>query len=144
MRTSLFKVAAALLCALSAAPLAVAHVHLVSSTPANGSVVASAPTTLVLHFSEAARVTALSIRKSGEAALQKIAPLPDGALTQLSIAAPTLGPGAYVVSFRALDPGDGHISGGTFRFSIVAHGAQPIRKDAMRDTGKRPAADAIK
>ncbi len=144
MRTSSFTVAAALLYALFAAPLAVAHVHLVSSAPANGSAVANAPTTLVLNFSEAARVTALSIRKSGEAAVQKIAPLPDRVLTRLSIAAPTLGPGAYLVSFRALDPGDGHISGGTFRFSILPNGAQPIRKDAMRDTGKRPAPDTIK
>ena len=144
MKTSLFRAAAALLGALSVAPLAVAHVHLLSSTPANGSVVASAPTTLVLNFSEAARVTALSIRKSGEAAVQKLAPLPDRALTQLSIAAPTLGAGAYVVSFRALDPGDGHISAGSFRFSIVANAAQPIRKEAMRDAGKRPAPDTIK
>lgn len=144
MRISSSRPVAAWLCSLLAPPLALAHVHLVSSTPANGSQVASAPTTLVLNFSEAARVTALSVRKAGEVAVQKIAPLPDKVVTQLSIAAPTLGPGNYVVAFRALDPGDGHISNGTFRFSVAPSAVQPVRKDAKRDIGKPPAPATIK
>ncbi len=125
-----------LLAALLASPLVLAHVHLVASTPANGSVVASAPTTLVLKFSEAARVTALTIRKAGAPGAQKITPLPDHAGAQLAIAAPTLSPGAYLVMFRALDPDDGHVSGGKFSFTVAPTGKQPLRKDAMRDIGK--------
>jgi copper resistance protein C len=135
MKKPSFPALTAVLGLLLAPPLALAHVHLVSSTPANGSVVANAPGTLQLKFSEAARVTALGIRRTGEAALQKLGPLPNQAVTQLSIAAPALSPGAYVVTFRALDPGDGHISGGTFRFTVRA---------SMRDTGTRPVPATIK
>ena len=130
--------------ALLAAPLALAHVHLVASSPANGIVVASAPATLTLKFSEAARVTALSIRKAGGTALQKLVPLPSQAGQQLTVPAPALSPGAYSVQFRALDPGDGHVSSGKFSFTVAPSASEPLRKDARRDIGKPPAPATIK
>ena len=136
--------ATALLALQLASPQALAHVHLVASTPASGSVVTRGPTTLVLKFSEAARVTALTIQKAGSPGVQKLAPLPNQPAMQLSIVAPTLSPGAYVVMFRALDPGDGHVSDGKFSFTVAPTGKEPLRKDAMRDTGKPPAPATIK
>jgi methionine-rich copper-binding protein CopC len=133
--------AAALLCA----PLALAHVHLVASTPAGGSVLVSAPTTIMLKFPEAARLTALGIRKAGSTSLQKLGPLPVKPALQFTIAAPALTPGVYTVQFRALDPEDGHVSSGKFTFTLApAARESPLRKDAMRDIGKPPAPDTIK
>src|SRR6266446_1288612 len=52
-----------------------AHAHLQASVPRDGSTLGTAPVALVLQFSEAARLTALWIEKSG-AEKQKLTPLP--------------------------------------------------------------------
>ena len=103
---------------LAAAPWsALAHAHLKTSTPANQATLGEAPASLRLEFSEAARLTALSLQATGETAARKL-PL-EGTTSAVShtIALPPLTPGEYLVTWRALSD-DTHVSSGTLRFTI--------------------------
>jgi methionine-rich copper-binding protein CopC len=97
------------------------HAHLQKSSPADNSVVATSPSNLVLNFSEAARLTALSIQKGSDSP-QNLKPLPDTAAQQISVPLPSLTPGAYLVSWRVLSD-DGHVMAGTLHFTLTAGGA---------------------
>jgi methionine-rich copper-binding protein CopC len=125
--------------------LAQAHVHLEKSTPANGSVVTVAPASFMLTFSESARLTALSIQKEGDTAIQKIGALPKVASEHFTIPAPRLAPAVYTLSFRALDPEDNHVSMGkiTFRYAPVAK-APPGPGADMRNIGTKPTPETIR
>jgi methionine-rich copper-binding protein CopC len=113
MKKSKWLVAAAL--ALTAAA-AQAHTHLKNSVPAEGSVVNTAPANIVLKFSEAARVTALTLQKDG-AAEQKLGPLPSDPSAEISVPAPKLEPGKYVVSYRVMGK-DNHVMSGKVQFTL--------------------------
>jgi copper transport protein len=104
------------LLALSA--LADAHAHLKESQPAEGSIVAAAPSNLVLKFSEDAQLTALTVQQEGGAE-QKIAPLPTAPSVQVSVPMPRLSPGKYIVSWRVVSH-DNHVMAGRLRFTIGA------------------------
>jgi methionine-rich copper-binding protein CopC len=112
----LTRVAACMLMILPAWP-AQAHVHLRESTPANGSTLQAAPPRLQLVFSEAARLTALSIRAKGEGAAHKLAPLPAQTAASFTIDLPPLAPGSYTIEWRALSD-DHHIASGTVSFAV--------------------------
>ena len=112
------RLAACLLLILPAWP-AGAHVHLRESTPADGSTLASAPARLQLVFSEAARLTAVSIRGKDETAAHKLAPLPTQQAANFTIDLPPLAPGSYRIEWRALSP-DHHIASGALNFAVQA------------------------
>lgn len=95
-----------------------AHAHLLTSSPADNSVISSSPPNLVLNFSEAARLTALSIQKGSEPE-QKLKPLPSTAAAQILVPLPQLTPGAYVVTWHALSD-DGHVTSGALHFTLAA------------------------
>ena len=95
-----------------------AHAHLQKSSPADHSTISTSPPNLVLNFSEAARLTALSIQK-GDAPKQDLRPLPTTAAQQVSIPLPALTPGAYTVSWRVVSD-DGHVMGGSLHFTLTA------------------------
>jgi methionine-rich copper-binding protein CopC len=95
-----------------------AHAHLQKSSPADNSVITASPANLVLNFSEAARLTALSIQKGGESP-QKLKPLPTTAAQQISVPLPPLTPGAYSVTWHVLSD-DGHVMSGTLHFTLAA------------------------
>jgi len=97
-----------------------AHAHLKMSTPADASVVSVSPPSIVLKFSEAARLTAAWIQKD-DGPKQKLTPLPDKPAVEVSMALPALEPGVYVVSWRALSD-DGHVVPGQIHFTLSAHG----------------------
>jgi copper resistance protein C len=97
--------------------LAHAHAHLSAAVPAEGSTV-QAPEKIRLTFSEAARLTALTIRREGGPE-QKLSPLPATSAREVSVPAPKLPPGQYTVSWRVLSE-DGHVMSGTLHFSVVA------------------------
>lgn len=101
----------------AAAAVAHAHAHLKQATPADGSVLAVSPAHLVLRFSEAARLTAAWIQKTGEPA-QKLSPLPTEPAAEISVALPSLAPGRYVASWRVIGD-DGHIVPGQLHFVIA-------------------------
>ena len=100
----------------SLSALAQAHTHLTAAVPAEGSTV-QAPEHITLTFSEAARVTALTIRRAGEAE-QKLSPLPTTNTRQVTVPTPTLAPGEYTVSWRVLSE-DGHVMSGSLHFSVA-------------------------
>jgi methionine-rich copper-binding protein CopC len=97
--------------------VAFAHVHLKQSTPAEGAVVQSAPSQIVLTFSEPALVTALSIQQAGKTK-QSLGPLPTAAAQTLTVATPGLTAGSYVVTWRAVSP-DKHVMSGTLHFRVA-------------------------
>jgi methionine-rich copper-binding protein CopC len=110
-----------LLSSLALVALAVtadAHAHLQKSSPADNSVITTSPSNLVLNFSEAARLTALSIQKDSEPA-QSLKPLPTAAAQQISVPLPQLTPGTYSVSWRVLSD-DGHVMAGALHFTLAA------------------------
>jgi methionine-rich copper-binding protein CopC len=96
-----------------------AHAHLQKSSPADGSVIKTSPSELVLNFSEAARLTALSIQK-GDEPPQNLKPLPTSAAPQVSVPLPALTPGTYSVKWRVLSD-DGHVMSGTLHFTLAQH-----------------------
>ena len=128
MKTSTVLLAASLL-ALTA--VAQAHTHLKEATPADKSVVNAAPTSLVLKFSEAAKVTALTLHHEG-APDQKLTPSPQGASAQFTAALPKLLPGKYSVDWRVVSD-DGHIMSGQLSFTFDPQ--------ATPSAGKAPAHD---
>jgi copper resistance protein C len=97
---------------------ATAHAHLQKSSPADNSVITTSPSDLVLNFSEAARLTALSIQKGSESP-QKVKPLPTTAAQQISVPLPPLTPGTYSVNWRVVSD-DGHMMSGALHFTLAA------------------------
>lgn len=128
MKTSSVLVAAALL-ALTA--VAQAHTHLKEATPADKSVVNTAPSSVTLKFSEAAKVTALTLHKDGEAD-QKLTASPDTASPQVTAALPKLAPGKYAVNYRVVS-GDGHIMTGQLSFTFDPNATPSAGKAAAHE-----------
>ena len=95
-----------------------AHAHLQKSSPADNSVIATSPPILELHFSEAARLTAVSIQK-GEEPKKILAPLPTAAAQQLTVPLPPLTPGTYLIYWRVISD-DGHVMAGALHFTLSA------------------------
>jgi copper resistance protein C len=102
---------------LSLVAVAQAHTHLKEATPAEGSTVKAAPESITLTFSEAARVTALTIQKDGGDE-QKLTPLPGQSAAKISVPAPKLAPGKYTVNWRVVSA-DNHIMSGKLHFTIA-------------------------
>jgi len=103
---------------LSFGVTASAHAHLQKSTPADDSVITASPPNLVLNFSEAARLTALSIQKDSEPP-QNLKPPPATAAQQISVPLPPLTPGTYSVKWRVVSD-DGHMMAGALHFTLTA------------------------
>jgi methionine-rich copper-binding protein CopC len=95
---------------------AYAHAHLLKSNPADNSVITTSPPNLVLNFSEAAQLAALSIQK-GTGAQQKLTPPHTDATAQISVPLPPLTPGVYTLTWRVLSA-DGHVVSGALRFTL--------------------------
>lgn len=93
-----------------------AHAHLEKSTPADGSTLGAAPAAIEMTFSEAARLTALWIQ-GDQKPKQVIKELPAVADKTLRVALPTLAPGVYTLTWRAV-AADGHVSSGAVHFTI--------------------------
>jgi len=118
MKIARFICAAAL---MACSTLAFAHTHLVKAVPADGSTVMVSPPKFVLTFAEPAKLTALSLQKDTEPA-KKIGPLPTAPAAEISIPAPQLAAGKYVLSWRAVSD-DGHVMPGKVTFTVGPSGA---------------------
>jgi methionine-rich copper-binding protein CopC len=99
-----------------------AHAHLQKSSPSDGSVITTSPSNLVLNFSEASRVTALSIQK-GDEPKQDLKPLPTTTAQQISVPLPPLTPGTYSINWRVASD-DGHVMSGALHFTLTADHAK--------------------
>jgi len=115
---------------MSCGALAFAHARLVKADPADGSTVKVAPAKFVLTFSEPAKLTTLTLQKDAEPA-KKIGPLPTDASAEISIPAPKLAPGNYVLSWRVVGD-DGHVLPGKLSFTV---GPSPATTSAPGSTG---------
>ncbi len=95
-----------------------AHAHLQSSTPASDARLTEAPKTLLLNFSEAAQLAVLKLIGDGK---EISIPLDKTAkpVQTYTLALPVLPPGSYTVQWTAVAADDGHVTKGTFKFSIA-------------------------
>ena len=105
---------------LSLSALVSAHTHLEKSVPADGSTLHEPPRQFILAFAKPARVTAASLQREGGAA-EKLGPLPDGSAREVSIPAPALSPGRYILTWRAMSE-DGHVMPGRITFTLAPSG----------------------
>ena len=94
-----------------------AHTHVEKTMPADQSTVKLAPTEIMLHFNEPARVTGLSIQKDGDAA-QAIKTLPTESSAMVSVPVAALKPGKYTVTYRVMGS-DMHVMTGKFQFTVA-------------------------
>ena len=107
------------LCGVVVAAPCMAHAKLQSSTPANNAKLTQAPKMLTLKFNEAAQLAVLKLARDG----QEI-PVPldkDAKASQtFTLTLPALSPGNYTVQWSAVAADDGHVTKGSFTFSIAA------------------------
>jgi methionine-rich copper-binding protein CopC len=98
--------------------VAAAHSVATHSSPANGSVLTVAPTEIQITLNEAARLTKLTLQKAGDAKAQDLGPLPKAAQQFITVPAPKLSAGGYILRYRTLS-GDNHIMPGVIKFTIA-------------------------
>jgi hypothetical protein len=94
-----------------------AHAKLQSSTPAADARLRAAPKALTLSFNESVRLAVLTLRADGKdipVTVDRSAP----PASQVTVALPALAAGKYVVQWSALSVDDGHVSKGTFAFTV--------------------------
>jgi copper resistance protein C len=96
-----------------------AHARLQSSQPADKAELSQAPKSLTLNFNEAAQLALLKLILDG-----KEIPIPVDksakAGQSFTLSLPPLAPGKYIVQWTAMAADDGHITKGSFAFSITA------------------------
>jgi methionine-rich copper-binding protein CopC len=92
-----------------------AHAHLTAAVPSEGSA-GQAPEHIVLSFSEAARITAITLQREGDEP-RKLAP-PAAVAARIAVPLPKLTPGKYTLSWRVVGD-DGHIVPGTLHFTVL-------------------------
>jgi copper resistance protein C len=97
-----------------------AHAHLTAAVPADGSA-GKAPEQIVLSFSEAARITAMSLQRDGEEP-HKLTSLPAEKAARITVPLPKLAPGRYTLSWRVVGE-DSHVVPGTLHFTVVESAA---------------------
>jgi len=94
-----------------------AHAHLTAAVPADGSA-GTAPEHIVLTFSEAARITVVSLQREGEES-RRLTPLPAEMAARITVPLPRLSPGKYTLSWRVVGA-DGHVVPGQLHFTVLA------------------------
>ena len=97
-----------------------AHAHLTAAVPADGSV-GKAPERIVLSFSEAARITVMTLQRGGEEP-RKLTPLPSEMAARITVPLPKLSPGKYTLSWRVVGD-DGHVVPGVLHFTVQSPAA---------------------
>jgi copper resistance protein C len=95
-----------------------AHARLQSSSPADNGQLTQAPKSLTLNFSEAAQLAVLKLVSDGK---ETVIPIDKtvAAAKSCTLPLPVLAPGKYTVQWTAVAD-DGHVSKGSFTFSIAA------------------------
>ena len=101
------------------ATVAFAHTQLSSSMPADQATVTAAPDKLELAFSEAVRLTALSLEDSAGKGYE-LGALPTTTQREFALSMPALPAGSYSVGWRAVGA-DAHVVSGEIHFSVAAH-----------------------
>lgn len=94
------------------------HARLQSSIPAADAQLAKAPPTLTLNFSEQAQLAVLKLVSSGASVPITVDRGAKPASTVI-VALPALKPGKYQVQWSAIAADDGHITKGSFYFTVL-------------------------
>jgi methionine-rich copper-binding protein CopC len=94
------------------------HARLQSSVPAANAQLAHAPPTLTLNFSEQAQLAVLKLTSSGTSVPVTV-DREAKASSAVVVALPALKPGTYQVEWSAIASDDGHITKGSFSFTIL-------------------------
>jgi len=110
-----WKILGGLLLSLAATAV-LAHAHLKKAVPANGGVLSTTPGSVVLTFSEPARLTACWLQQ-GDGPKQKVTGLATTPAQEISVPVPQLQAGSYVLSWRVVGD-DGHVLPGEIHFSV--------------------------
>ena len=114
---------AATVTAMILAGPAFGHAKLRSTIPAADAQLQVAPQSLTLNFNEEVRLAVLTLSAEGRdipLAVDRNAP----AAPQVTIKLPALSAGKYQVQWSALSPDDGHVTKGTFSFTILGPAAR--------------------
>src|SRR6478672_5543846 len=114
---------AALVVAIGLASPALAHALLASSQPAAGSNLSSAPTEVVLTFTEAPDPKLSSVQVLGSTGTSVTAGPATGVAgspTKLRVGLKALKPGVYTVAWTTVSSVDGHLARGSFAFGVGA------------------------
>ena len=126
---------------LVSAPTASAHTALVSTTPADGETVTTAPTSIVLQFNEEpleAMVDVVITDSSGDLVSMDAA---EASGTDVLIPwPPSLGPGDYAVAYRVVSA-DGHPITGTFSFNFTGQATSTEAPVVHRSAAEEVLAD---
>jgi methionine-rich copper-binding protein CopC len=105
-----------------------AHSHLARSTPADGAVLETAPTSLTLEFSEPVTLTAVTVSAERQEK-RALTSLPTKAATTFDLPITGLAVGHYVVTWRALSA-DTHVMTGELAFSVGGDAAAAAHQHA--------------
>src|ERR1700722_4085979 len=94
------------------------HAKLLATVPSSDAQLQAAPKTLSLSFNEKVHLAVLTLSlgvKDVPLTLDRAAP----AASQFSVALPQLPAGTYQVQWSALSADDGHVTKGTFSFTVL-------------------------
>jgi copper transport protein len=142
-RAAVAVVAAAivLVALVGAAGPAAAHATLVSSTPATGEALAEAPSAIVLRFDEPVELSlgSVTVIDGNRRKVEASKPRHDEGGAVVRVDLPSLGAGAYVVSWRVVSS-DSHPIAGAFTFTVGNVAADPSLLAAV---GRGPAGDRV-
>jgi methionine-rich copper-binding protein CopC len=94
------------------------HAKLQSSVPAANTQLAHAPPTLTLNFSEQAQLAVLKLNSSGTS-LPVAVDREAKPSSTVVVTLPALKPGKYEVEWSAIAADDGHITKGSFYFTVL-------------------------
>src|SRR4029077_6902539 len=114
---------AGLVVAIGLASPAMAHALLASSQPAAGTNLSSAPTEVVLTFTEAPDPKLSSVQvlaSTGTSVTTGPAASVAGSPTKLRVGLKALKPGVYTVAWTTVSSVDGHLARGSFAFGVGA------------------------
>jgi methionine-rich copper-binding protein CopC len=133
---------AATVTAMILAGPAFGHAKLRSTLPAADAQLQVAPQSLTLNFNENVRLAVLTLNAGGRdipVTVDRSAP----AAPQVTVRLPALPAGKYQVQWSALSADDGHVTKGTFSFTVLAAGAAaPAAPAAAAPAAAAPAAAA--
>ena len=101
-----------------------ADTQLMESTPANDSTLSSPPAAFVFNFSKPVRFHNLDIKKD-DGKSTPIGNLPSAHAASLTVAAPSLSPGHYLLEWRVFTDEPSAL-GGHVRFTVSAEGVAAL------------------
>jgi len=96
-----------------------ANIHLLKSTPADGSVADTAPSAFVLQFSEPVQLHTLYLKRDDETHPKQVSNLPHADAAAFSIPAPSLTSGGYILEWVVFTR-ESTVLRGSVRFTVSA------------------------